>query len=74
MADKPQQPFALIRLPAVRARVGLCRSSIYARVADGTFPKPISLGARAIAWDSREIDRWISDRIADGQKAKGAAP
>ena len=71
MADKDFQPLALqlLRLPAVKARVGLCRSSIYQRVAEGTFPAPVSLGARAVAWDSRVIDAWIADRIAQGSKS-----
>jgi prophage regulatory protein len=71
MAQRELQPLALqlLRLPAVKARIGLCRSSIYARVAEGTFPAPISLGARAVAWDSRAVDAWIAERIAHGSKA-----
>lgn len=58
----------LLRLPEVKARVGLCRSSIYQRVAEGKFPPPVSLGARAVAWDSRAIDGWIAERLAEGSK------
>ena len=71
MADaqvKPQS-LQLLRLPAVKALCGLGRSSIYARIADRSFPAPVSLGARAVAWDSRAIDAWIADRIAQGRKA-----
>jgi len=42
---------SLLRLPVVRARTGLSRSSIYARVAAGTFPRPIAIGPRAVAWE-----------------------
>jgi prophage regulatory protein len=66
MATSSEYPAAvphLLRLPAVRAKVGLCRSSIYDRVAKGTFPKPINLGSRAVAWASTDVDRWISERI-----------
>ena len=49
MAIHVQQPLSLLRLPAVKARVGLCRSSIYAKIAAGEFPSPINLGARAVA-------------------------
>lgn len=63
----------LERLPAVKARTGLSRSEIYRRIATvpPTFPTPIKIGERASAWDSREIDRWIADRIAerDGREA-----
>lgn len=68
MADTASIPLSLIRLPQVRQRVGLCRSSIYARIAGGTFPAPVSLGARAVAWDSRAVDAWIASRIAEASK------
>ena len=71
MAITDFQPHALqlLRLPAVKARCGLGRSSIYNRIAEGTFPAPVSLGARAVAWPSTAIDAWIADRIAHGPKA-----
>lgn len=66
------QDFRLERLPSVKARTGLGRSEIYRRISCGEFPGPIKLGARASAWDSREVDRWIADRIA-AHSAKAAA-
>lgn len=39
----------ILRLPAVKDRTGLSRSSVYEKIATGDFPKPISLGARAVA-------------------------
>jgi prophage regulatory protein len=60
---------SLLRLPTVRARTGLSRSSIYARVAAGTFPRPISIGPRAVAWPSDAIDAWIGERIREGHIA-----
>lgn len=69
MTDVTSQPHQLLRLPAVKARVGLCRSTIYNRIAEGTFPPPISLGARAVAWDSRAVDAWIAERIAKASNA-----
>jgi prophage regulatory protein len=53
----------ILRLPTVKARTGLSRSSIYAFVARGDFPRPISLGARAVGWNSESIDAWIAARI-----------
>ena len=53
----------LLRLPQVRARVGLGRSTIYAAVAAGTFPRPVAIGARAIAWPSSSIDAWVADKV-----------
>ena len=52
-------PPRLIRLPEVIARVGLKRSSIYQRMAEGRFPKGRSLGPRCAVWVEAEIDAWI---------------
>mgnify|MGYP003395210073 FL=1 len=53
-------PLRLIRLPEVIARVGLKRSSIYQRMAEGRFPKGRSLGPRCTVWVEAEIDAWIA--------------
>lgn len=36
----------ILRLPAVKTLTGLSRSTIYLRMADGTFPKAVSLGGK----------------------------
>jgi len=59
----------ILRLPIVKARTGLSRSTIYVRVSDGTFPKPVSLGARAVGWLESEIDAWLSARIEASRRA-----
>lgn len=58
----------VLRLPAVKASTGLSRSSIYMRVADGQFPKPIKLGARAVGWLESEVDEWLSRQIERSQE------
>jgi prophage regulatory protein len=58
------EPLCLLRLPDVIARVGLRRTAIYAAVQAGTFPQPIKLGRRCVAWDSYSIETWIRERIA----------
>lgn len=58
----------ILRLPTVKARTGLSRSTIYLRVAAGDFPKPISLGARAVGWLESEVDKWIAQRIESTRK------
>ena len=55
---------AILRLPAVRALTGLSRSTIYFRISQGTFPKPVSLGARAIGFVESEVMEWVERRIA----------
>lgn len=54
------EPARLIRLPEVIARVGLKRSSIYQRMADGRFPRSRSLGPKCTVWVESEIDEWIA--------------
>jgi len=53
----------VLRLPEVRRRTGLSKSSIYLRVSQGTFPKPISLGARSVGWVESELESWFEQRI-----------
>lgn len=53
----------ILRLPEVMGRVGLRRASIYLHISKGSFPKPISLGARAVGWLESDIDGWIAARI-----------
>lgn len=56
----------LLRLPAVISASGLQRSTIYERMAKGTFPKNINLGGRAVAWRQSAIVAWIN-RLEDAQ-------
>lgn len=48
----------------VERRVGLGRSAIYERIANGTFPRPVKLGASS-CWVASEIEAWIQERIAE---------
>ena len=59
----------ILRLPAVKARTGLSRSTIYLRVSECEFPKPISLGGRAIGWIEEEINDWLKERITVSRNA-----
>ena len=61
------------RLPTVIKRTGLSRSSIYLKISKGKFPRPVSLGARAIGFVEAEIDEWIDQRISDSRKNAGSA-
>ena len=57
----------ILRLPMVKARTGLSRSTIYLRMAEGRFPKSVSLGGRAVGWVEAEIDDWLQQRIEDSR-------
>ena len=53
-----------LRLPAVIALVGKSRTAIYRDIQAGTFPAPIRIGARSVAWDSTAIQAWQQGRIS----------
>lgn len=57
------------RRKKVEARTGLSRSTIYAGIRAGTFPKPIRLGAQSVGWLESEIDAWLRERIAASRNA-----
>ena len=59
----------ILRLPTVKARTGLSRSTIYLRISEGRFPKPVSLGGRAVGWIEAEIDEWLNQQIEASRKA-----
>ncbi|MBU3669931.1 MAG: AlpA family phage regulatory protein [Polynucleobacter sp.] len=52
----------LIRLKSVQDLTGLCKSSLYANLRNGSFPSPVRIGKRAVAWKLSDIDQWIKSR------------
>ncbi|MEE2000022.1 AlpA family transcriptional regulator [Alkalimonas sp. MEB108] len=62
MTQPHTTPPRLLRMPSVQDRVGLCKASIYNRIKDGTFPKPVSLGGKSVAWLESDINQWIAER------------
>ena len=57
----------ILRLPEVKQRTGLSRSSIYLRITNKEFPSPISLGGRSVGWLEDDIDEWIFARIEESR-------
>jgi prophage regulatory protein len=56
-------PRKILRLPVVLDRTGLSRSTVYLRVTEGRFPRPVSPGARAVGWIETEVEEWIARQI-----------
>ena len=54
----------LMRLPEVVQLTGVSRSTIYRWIANGEFPRQISLGANTVAWLESDVDDWIQLRIS----------
>lgn len=66
----PTPPTIILRRPQVQKQTGLSRSSIYGKLDeseasfDPTFPKPISIGPRAVGWIAAEVEAWVRLRVA----------
>jgi prophage regulatory protein len=61
----------LLKLHKVKEQCALSRSELYRRIRLGDFPQPVSLGARAVAWRSSDIDAWIAARAPKAPAGKG---
>ena len=62
MKNLDDNPRRMLRLLEVQYLTGLSRATIYERVAVSEFPKPVSLGARSIAWRCDDLYEWLDDR------------
>lgn len=54
----------ILRLPAVKAETGASRSTIYLRIQQGLWPRPVRLGPRSVGWPASEIAAINAARIA----------
>ncbi|MEO8164307.1 MAG: AlpA family phage regulatory protein [Betaproteobacteria bacterium] len=54
----------ILRLSAVKARIGLSRSSIYQLVSQSRFPRPVARSSRSVGWLESEIDGWLAAQVA----------
>lgn len=52
----------ILRRPAVENLTGLGRSTIYSMIAEGTFPRPVKLGKRAVGWPETSVNEWLQSR------------
>jgi prophage regulatory protein len=57
MAD----PDRIIRLRTVLDRTGLSRSTLYRKIAEGTFPAQLRISIHGAGWRESDIDRWVSE-------------
>ena len=54
-------PDRIVRLNTVLGRTGLSRSTIYRKIAEGTFPAQIRISINGAGWRESDIDRWVAD-------------
>ncbi len=52
-----------LRLPGVKAITGLSKTSLYALIREESFPAPVRLGARTVAWVRSEVRQWAIERV-----------
>ena len=64
MAQFSSSTLTILRRKQVQAETGYSRSTIYLRIAQGLWPKPVSLGARAVGWPAAEVASLNAARIA----------
>ena len=68
MIDNPSA-LRIIRMKELVSKVGYARSTIYALIKEGRFPKPFKLvpNGRANGWLEETINEWIDHRKSDLQ-------
>ncbi len=54
-----------LKIEDVAARVGLSRRTVYSLISDGSFPRPVQLSVRRVAWRVVEIDAWVDAKIVE---------
>jgi prophage regulatory protein len=54
----------ILRRKQVEAETGYSRSTIYLRISQGLWPRPVSLGPRAVGWPAAEVGALNAARIA----------
>jgi prophage regulatory protein len=54
---------SFLRLPEVKAITGLSKSSLYVLIREKSFPAPVRLGSRTVAWVKSEVKQWAADRV-----------
>ena len=64
-----RQPDRIIRFNTVRARTGLSRSTIYRKIAEGTFPPQIKISTNGAGWKESDINRWVANPVGWRQRS-----
>ena len=60
----------LLRLPAIMEMTGISRSSVYRRVQENKFSKPVHVAVpKMTVWPSDVIEQWVQDQLSEGRGA-----
>lgn len=63
MSLQTETPDRILRIKAVQERTGLCRSTLYRKMQNGTFPKNIKISTRCTGWRESAINAWLRNPI-----------
>ncbi len=64
----------IIRLKTVLARTGLSRSTLYRKIADGTFPAQVRISIHGAGWHESAVNGWIADPVSYGRSQSAMQP
>jgi prophage regulatory protein len=62
MSGKNEELEKMFRVKDVIKKIPISRSGIWSSVKKGTFPKPVRIGARSVAWTQSQLDEWLESR------------
>ncbi len=68
-----QSSLKILRLPDVMSRLRISRSSLYAKIQRGEFPRPVELGPNSRGWIEAEISEWLASKLAARDAMAGGA-
>ena len=60
---------SFLRLREVKAFTSLGKTSIYEMIRDRSFPAPVRLGPRSVAWVRSELRQWAAERVHASRSA-----
>jgi prophage regulatory protein len=70
MGNISRTPVTILRRREVQAETGYSRSTIYLRISQGLWTRPVNLGARAVGWPASEVEAINTARIAGQTKPR----
>jgi len=53
----------ILRRDQVEQATGLPRSTLYAMISRGEFPRPVRLGLRSVGWFEQDVADWQKSRV-----------
>ena len=65
--NKIRTAIRALRVPAVLEKTGLSRTHLYRLIQQGRFPSSHKLSERVAVFDEADVDRWLSEKFAEGE-------